>query len=88
MRPALYCGYLIFKSGYFSKLIGVLLQLAGCGYLMGCSAALFTPALAEVLIPGILLLPLVGELSFCLWLLIKGVNGVKWQARLSQGAAE
>ena len=76
-------GYLIYKSGYFPKVVGTLLQVAGAGYLVGCSAALFSPALAAVLIPGILLLPLVGELSFCLWLLAKGVNSAQWQARMS-----
>ncbi|AII53770.1 hypothetical protein N008_17535 [Hymenobacter sp. APR13] len=74
-------GYLIFQSGYFPRVLGVLLQMAGAGYLVACTAALFAPALAAVLLPAILLLPLVGELSFCLWLLLKGVNRAQWQAR-------
>lgn len=79
-------GYLIFRSGYFPRLLGVLLQMAGAGYLVACTAALFAPALAAVLLPGILLLPLVGELSFCLWLLLKGVNRAQWQARTGVSA--
>jgi hypothetical protein len=74
-------GYLIFKSGYLPRLLGVLLQIAGASYLVACTAALFAPALADMLLPGILLLPLVGELSLCLWLLIKGVDSAQWQAR-------
>ena len=77
-------GYLIFKSGYLPKVLGILLQVGGGGYLVGCSAALFAPALAGVLLPGILVLPLVGELSLCLWLLVKGVDRAKWQERLRQ----
>ena len=76
-------GYLIVKSGYLPKAVGLLLQVAGASYLLACWAALFVPALAEVLLPGILLLPLIGESSFCLWLLIKGVNVAAWQAQVA-----
>ncbi|MFC6224118.1 DUF4386 domain-containing protein [Hymenobacter artigasi] len=71
-------GYLIVQSGYLPKAVGRLLQVAGASYLLACWAALFAPALADVLLPGILLLPLLGESSFCLWLLIKGVDVAKW----------
>ena len=80
-------GYLIFKSGYFPKALGRLLQVAGGSYLVACWAALFAPALADVLLPGILLLPLIGESSVCLWLLVKGVNVAKWQARVNRNRA-
>ena len=75
-------GYLIVKSGFLPKVLGVLMQVAGAAYLVGCLAALFVPALADQLIPGVLLPPLVGELSLCLWLLIKGVDVPRWQERL------
>jgi hypothetical protein len=78
-------GYLIFKSGYLPKLIGVLMQIAGLSYLMACFAALFAPALADVITPAILLPPLIGESSFCLWLLIKGVDVGRWNERLTMG---
>jgi len=76
-------GYLIFKSGYLPKLIGVLMQIAGVSYLTACFAALFAPALADLITPAILLPPLIGESSFCLWLLIKGVDVGRWNERLS-----
>lgn len=75
-------GYLIFQSGYLPKLVGVLMQIAGLSYLTACFAALFAPGLADLIIPAILLPPLIGESSFCLWLLIKGVNVGKWNERL------
>ena len=78
-------GYLIFKSGYLPKLVGVLMQIAGLSYLMACFAALFAPALADLITPAILLPPLIGESSFCLWLLIKGVDVGKWKERLTVG---
>ena len=76
-------GYLIFKSGYFPKLIGVLMQIAGLSYLIACFSALFAPAFANLITPAILLPALIGESSFCLWLLIKGVNVEKWNARVN-----
>jgi hypothetical protein len=80
-------GYLIFKSGYLPRLIGVLMQLAGLSYLVACFAALFAPIVADLIIPAILILPLIGESSFCLWLLVKGVNIAKWKERVSMGQA-
>jgi hypothetical protein len=76
-------GYLIFRSGYLPKLIGILMQLAGLSYLAACSAALFAPTFADLIIPAILVPPLIGESSFCLWLLVKGVNMAKWKERVS-----
>jgi|SRR5580658_451203 hypothetical protein len=75
-------GYLIFRSGYLPKFIGILMQLAGGCYLVACFAALFAPRLADLLTPGVLLPPLIGESSFCLWLLIKGVDIDKWKGRM------
>jgi hypothetical protein len=77
-------GYLIFRSGYLPKLIGILMQLAGLSYLTACFSALFAPAFADLIIPAVLILPLIGESSFCLWLLMKGVNIAKWNASISQ----
>jgi len=78
-------GYLLYKSGYFPKFIGILMQIAGLCYLIACFAALFAPALSNLISPLILLPPLIGELSYCLWLLIKGVDMAKWNARMSLG---
>ncbi|MGP8228877.1 MAG: DUF4386 domain-containing protein, partial [Steroidobacteraceae bacterium] len=75
-------GYLIFKSGYLPKLIGALMQIAGLSYLTACFAAFFAPTFADLIIPAILLPPLIGESSFCLWLLIKGVDISKWNERM------
>lgn len=75
-------GYLIYKSEYFPKLIGILMQLAGLCYLVACFAALFAPAFSDLITPAILLPPLIGESSYCLWLLFKGVNIDKWNERM------
>lgn len=78
-------GYLIYRSGYLPKLIGILMQLAGLSYLTACFAALFAPALSDLITPAILVPALVGESSYCLWMLVKGVNIAKWNERISMG---
>jgi hypothetical protein len=74
-------GYLIFRSRYFPKTIGVLMQIAGLCYLTNSFALIRAPALANRLFPGILLPAFVGEASLCLWLLVKGVNIEKWEEK-------
>jgi hypothetical protein len=67
-------GYLIFKSGFFPKAIGVLMQIAGVCYAINTFALIVSPPLANVLFPAILVPSLIGELSLCLYLLVKGVR--------------
>lgn len=78
-------GYLIFKSGFFPKLLGVLVAVAGLCYLVNSLAVILSPAASSILFPAILLPAFVGELSLALWLTLKGVNVSKWQelSRLS-----
>lgn len=67
-------GYLIFRSGYMPKTLGILMQIAGLCYLTNSFALLLAPAFADKLFPFILLPSFIGEMSLCLWLLIKGVS--------------
>jgi hypothetical protein len=76
-------GYLIFRSGYLPKTVGVLMQIAGLCYLTDSFALILSPSFADRLFPAILLPALVGEASLCLWLLARGVNVSKWQTRAS-----
>ena len=64
-------GYLVFKSRYLPRTLGVLMQVAGVAYLANSFALLLAPALANI----VLLIPAaIAELSLALWLLVKGVN--------------
>ena len=72
-------GYLIFTSGYFPKILGVLMQSAGLCYLINSVSSLLAPAFATMLFPAILMPAFIAELSLCLWLLVKGVNVPKWE---------
>ena len=80
-------GYLIFKSGYLPKTLGVLMFVAGICYVVNSMADLLAPGLARVLFPAILLPALPAELGLCLWLLVAGVNLPKWNAKLAQEGA-
>src|SRR5438874_8462691 len=82
----LIAGHLIFRSGYLPKAIGVLMQIAGWCYLTDSFALLLAPKFASRIFPAILIPAFVGETSFCLWLLIKGVNVQRW--REQAGSAE
>jgi len=72
-------GYLIWKSGYFPKVVGVLMQLAGLAYLINSLSRILSPSFADILFPMILLPALVGEGTFCMWLLVKGVDVKMWK---------
>jgi hypothetical protein len=75
-------GYLISRSGYFPKSLGVLQVIAGLCYLINSLALLLAPALANKMFPAILLPAFIGELAMGLWLLVKGVNVPKWDEQV------
>lgn len=67
-------GYLIFRSEYFPKLLGVMMQIAGVCYLTNSFALILAPSFGDKLFPWIHIPSFIAELSLCLWLLIKGVR--------------
>ena len=75
-------GWLIFRSVYFPKPLGVLMFVAGLSYLANSFALLLAPSIAASIFPGVLIPALVGELSLCLWLIVKGVNIAQWRQRV------
>ncbi|MEX6690823.1 DUF4386 domain-containing protein [Danxiaibacter flavus] len=74
-------GYLIYASGFLPKAIGIMMQIAGACYLINSFALILAPKVASILFPVIMIPPFIGELSLCLWLIIKGVNVEKWKER-------
>jgi hypothetical protein len=77
-----YClliGYLIFRSAFLPRILGVLMALAGLGWL-----TFLSPPLANYLSPYILILGFLAELSLMLWLLVMGVNVQQWKEQVSE----
>jgi hypothetical protein len=72
-------GYLIFKSGYFPKTLGILLTIASLCYVSNSFALFLAPAFEAKIFPAVLLPALIGELSLCLWLIVIGVDVPKWK---------
>jgi hypothetical protein len=70
-----YClllGYLILKSTFLPRIIGVLMALAGLGWLI------FLTPFASYLSTGLKVLGIVAEASLMLWLMVRGVNVQHW----------
>ena len=71
-------GYLIHRSTFLPRSIGVLMAFAGVGYVM-----LLWPPLVNYVSPFNLVLAAPGELSLVLWLLVVGVNVERWKEQAS-----
>jgi hypothetical protein len=67
-------GYLIFRSTFMPRIIGALMLMAGI-----CWLTFLVPAVAKSLAPFNMMPGALGEVSLALWLLIKGVNVLRWQ---------
>ena len=77
-------GYLVINAGYFPKILGWAMMIGSFGYIAeGVAAVTFTEnALLSMLIIGLLVLVTIGELSFAVYLLIKGMNITVWKNRM------
>ena len=66
-------GYLVYKSGYFPRVLGVFLMLACFGFLIESFQYFLAPDYEVITYPG-LVAEIIGEFGFCGWLLIKGAK--------------
>ena len=66
-------GYLIFKSGYFPRILGILVMIACFGHLLEFFQVFLFPGYEVIAYPG-LVAAMIGEFSFFFWLLIKGAK--------------
>jgi hypothetical protein len=65
-------GYLVYRSGYMPRVLGVLLVLASSGYLVDAFGNLLLPGHEEVFSYIVAVPAVIAELSLCLWLLLRG----------------
>jgi hypothetical protein len=76
-----YClliGYLIFRSSFLPHILGLLMALAGLGWL-----AFLFPTVAHSLTLYIEVLGIFAEASLMLWLVVMGVNVQRWKEQSS-----
>ena len=66
-------GYLVVRSGWFPKAIGILLIVGCFGYLADTFVQFLAPSVADSIEAFIVAPAAIGELAFVAWLLVKGV---------------
>lgn len=76
-------GYLVFKSGFIPRVLGILLMIGCFGYLINSFAVFLAIPNYQL---NIVIFTGVGEVLFPLWLLIRGVNVERWQKRAREAA--
>jgi hypothetical protein len=73
-------GYLVFKSGFLPRILGILLMIGCFGYVIQSVAAFLGYNVSLIFFTSW------GELLLLLWLLIKGVNVDQWEKRALEAA--
>lgn len=71
-------GFLIFRSMFMPRILGILLMISGLGWAM-----FLDPPLAHRLFPYIAAASALGEIPLQFWLLIFGVNSQRWREQNS-----
>jgi Domain of unknown function (DUF4386) len=73
-------GYLILRSRFLPKFLGLLLPVAGICYFTNSFVNLMPAGFGDFLFPWILLPCLIAEASLALWLTLFGVDSSQWEA--------
>ena len=82
---AIFFGYLIFRSAYLPKFLGVLWALGGLGFVVRNFALVLAPAYAsDALLP----LMALATLALMLWFFVKGVDASRWNQRIASAESE
>lgn len=79
-------GFLVLKSGYLPRLLGAAMMVGSFGYTLQSVEKFVIPGngLLSVLVIGLLVVVTIAELAFAFWLLIRGLNIERWNARLER----
>jgi Domain of unknown function (DUF4386) len=71
-------GYLMFRSTFLPRLLGVLLAIDGLGWM-----TFAVPPFASYLFPVIATASALAEIPLQLWLVVMGVNSQRWKEQAS-----
>lgn len=66
-------GYLVYKSSYFPRILGIVVMLGGIGLLIEAFQFFLLPDHEVISLPGSVV-AVIGEFALCGWLLVKGVK--------------
>jgi uncharacterized protein DUF4386 len=77
-------GYLMFRSGFFPRFLGVLVIISGVSYLTNSFALFLSPKLAGMIFPAFVPLAGVPEMILTLWLIVVGLNEPKWREKAAR----
>lgn len=72
-------GYLIYRSSYLPRLLGVLMAFAGVCYLVNSFAQFLRLGIASKLFPALFIPIFVAEVALSVWLLARGVRVAEFQ---------
>ncbi len=82
-------GYLVFRSGFLPKFLGVLLMLGCLGYLVNFFGNTLLENYKAIGVSRYFgVLPAMGEIGTCLWLLLVGAREKKYQQTIIESAIE
>jgi hypothetical protein len=82
----LVAGWLIRRSRLFPTIVGVLYQISGVGYLLHGFVLILVPASAGMVFMAVAPPIFIGEATFCLWLLFKGLDEARWNQMASEAS--
>jgi len=80
-------GYLIFRSSFFPRFLGVLVTISGLSYVTNSFALYLSPALSRLMTPFLLASAGIPEMVLCVWLIAKGLNLQRWQKKEESAGA-
>ena len=80
-------GWLVYRSGFFPRILGVLLMAGAVGYFGDSYATIAAPGLADLMATVVMILAVPAELAFALWLLFKGPDVDEWANRALEATA-
>jgi len=78
-------GYLVARSTFLPRILGVLLAIGGTCYVIVSFANFLAPSFGPRLVPFLMPIALIGEGALGGWLLIKGVDVQSWNEQASFG---
>ena len=76
-------GYLIFRSTFLPRILGVMLAIDGLGFV----TYLYPPLAYHLFIPYLAAASALGEIPLELWLIVMGVNPQRWKEQASAAGA-